>query len=106
MAAQDQRQNAMLVDQFLVDGANNVDIDLDGIQVEQGNAKFVRGGHGDGAGLGKILVNEISDERELLVLGGFRRLDELFLGDQSVLHQPPGQASQGCLCYRHCHAVT
>ena len=79
----------MLVDQFLVDGADNFDVNLDGIEVQEGNTEFVRRGNRDCACLGKFLVDQVCDERDLCLLCGIGCLEELLLGDQPVLHKPP-----------------
>ena len=94
LAAFDQRQHAMLVDQLLVDGANDVEVDLDGVEVEQRYAEFVRRGDGDRARIGQFLVDEVGNQRHFLFLGGFGGLEELLLRDDAVLHEAPWQACE------------
>jgi hypothetical protein len=41
LTALDERQHAVLVDEFLVDGSNTVDVEVDGVKVHQRHAEFM-----------------------------------------------------------------
>ena len=49
LAALYERQHAVLANQFLIDSPDNVQIDLDGFQVQKRYTEFVRCSDGDGA---------------------------------------------------------
>ena len=60
-----------------------------------GHAEFGGGGHGDLAGLDHLAAHQVGHEGDALGLGALERLQDRVLGDQAVLHEPPGEAAQG-----------
>ena len=84
----------MLADQVLVDALDDVEVDLHGVEVEQRHAEFVRGGHGDGPGLGELVVDQVGDQRNFFLAGRFGRIVQLVLGDDAVLDEPPRQSGE------------
>ena len=94
MAAFDERQDAVVVEQLLIDRSNDVKIDLDRVEVQQRHAKLMGCGSSDATGVRQVLINEVGNQRQLLFFCEIDRLKELFLGDQSVLHKPSWQAGK------------
>ena len=84
----------MLGNEFLVDRANDVDIDLNRVEVKQRDAEFVRGGHRDCARVGQFFTDEMGYQRDLFLPGGFIGLLQRFLGDDAILHEAPRQARE------------
>ena len=92
----------MLVDQLLVDRANDVDVDLSRVEIQQRHTELMRSSDGDGAGVRQVLVDEVRHERQFRLFRSIGRLEELLFRDQPVLDQPPGQACKiglRCRCY-------
>jgi len=94
LATLDERQHAVLGDEFLVNGANDVNVDLDRVQVEQGNTEFVRGCNCDGARICQLFADEMGNQRDLLFLRNLGGLLQLLLGDDTVLNEAPRQARE------------
>ena len=95
----------MLADQVLVDRPDDVEINLDGVEVEQRYAEFMGGRDGDRAGFREVILDDVGDERLLLLasrIGGL--LDHVFV-DDAVLHQAAREARQNGLRSGYCHGV-
>ena len=80
----------MLVEQLLIDGPQAVEIDVDGIEVQQGYTEFVGCGDGDGSGICHIVRHQIGDQGNLFLACGLRGLLYDLFGDNTVLHQTSG----------------
>ena len=93
-ATQQQRQDAVLGQQALVDRLDRFHIEVDGIEVEQRYAEFRRGGDCDLGGINQLPVDEVGDQADML---GFRPLDGMnyrVFRDQAVLDQSSGEAAE------------
>ena len=105
LAAFDERQDPVLVQQLLIDDAQAVEVNFYGVEIEEWHAEFVRCGNCNRAGIGHLFGHEIGDEGGPLFFcgcGGF--LYDLFR-DDTVLNQPPWQARKTGLRCRCCHTV-
>jgi hypothetical protein len=78
------------VHQLVVDQSRDLEVDLDGIEVDDRDTELVAGGSGDIARVGEVLLDQVSDDRgtgRFLRLGlGFRRdrlIDDAFLDEAS-----------------------
>ena len=87
----------MLFDQLLVDGADHIHVDVNGVEIEERHAEFMGRGDGDCAGIGKVFIDQVSDERNLVLLDGFESVREFVLGDDTVLHEAARQSRKNGL---------
>ena len=88
LAALDQRQHAVLAQHLFADDADGVEVGLDRVQVQQRRAELLRGGDGDLARIGHVVLDQVGDDADPALLGG---------GD-GVDHQrcrPPGRPRPG-----------
>ena len=89
VAAQVQRQGLVFLDQGFADQAEGRLAEVEGADVDQRNAVFFGGGHGQQAGVGGIVLDQPGQQR-LVLLGGFgngffrRCRVEDILGDQAA----------------------
>ncbi len=84
----------MFVDELLIDCPDDVEVDLDRLEVQQRHTEFVRGGDGDCAGVCEFCPHQVRNQRQPFRLRRFGRIQELLLGNNAVLNQPPGQAGE------------
>ncbi len=82
----------MFVDQLLVYGANNVQVDLNRIEIQKRHAKFVRGRYCNSTGFGELGIYEVGNQRQLFLFGSNTRLGELLFRDDSILNEASRQA--------------
>ena len=78
LAALDQRQYAVLVEQFLVHRPNYVQIDFDRVEIQKRHAEFVRGSNSDRARIRQILIDQIGDQRSSSLSSPTQWLREAF----------------------------
>src|SRR6185437_2092060 len=93
-AAAEQRQYTVLGQQLVVDQAYCVQVQGNGIQIEQRYPEFVRGGHGDIAGLCGAAGDQLRDYAHLALTGDVQCLQHDRFLDDPVLYEPLRQATQ------------
>ena len=59
----------MFAEQVLIDHPDHVQIEIQGLEIDDGHAKLMRGGGRDIPGVGQLLVDQIGDQRDLLFAG-------------------------------------
>jgi hypothetical protein len=94
LAALDQRQHAMLGQQFVGDQLDDFQVRLDGFQIHQRHAEFLGGGDGDLARVGEAGADQMRDQ---VGVGFLRRGNSLRHGlliDETILNQALWQALQ------------
>ena len=84
----------MLLEQFVLDQLDGVEVDLVRVEVEQRHAEFGRGGDGDVARLGGAGGDELGDEAGLAVFGRLQGAEHGRFFDHAVLHEPLRQAAE------------
>ncbi len=94
LAAPEHGQYAVLGQQLVGDQPGDVQVDGQGVQVEQRHAELAGGGLGDIPRPGGTGPDQLRDEVGFLVLGGGERRLGLFLADDPVLHQTLRQAGE------------
>src|SRR3990172_632296 len=78
VTALEQGQGAVFLDQFLVHQLGGGNLQIHGIDIEQGDTEFLGGGAGDGCAVEHLVVDKISDQRHLF-------LDGLFIGIRGLV---------------------
>ena len=104
-AALHERQRVVLADQLLLDDVLWNRLEIEGCEVEERYAEFLRSGGRDGACLGEVVVDEVGDERDAglaRVLG--RPLRRVGV-EHAVLHEPPRESGERnrLRCHRACN---
>ena len=87
----------MLGQQLLVDELDHVQVDVDGIQIEQRHAELVGGRDGDLARVAYPVGNEMRHEVRALTVDGRKRRHEVGFRYHAVLHESARQAGQRTL---------
>ena len=96
-AALEQRQNPVLREQLLVDELDDVEVEVERVEVEQGHAELVRGRDRDLARVAEPGRHEMGNQVRALAAGCLERGNEVGLGDDAVLDEPPWEAAQWAL---------
>ena len=94
LAALDERQDAVLREQLLVDEADRVEVGRDRVEVQERHAEFLGRGDGDVAGGGHVVRDEPAHEVGLALAGVRDRVQHGRFLDQSVEHEPLRQAGK------------
>ena len=94
LAALQDRQNPVLQQQLLVDELDDVQVEVDGVEVEQRDAELVGGGDGDLPGVPQAIGDEVRHEISALALDGRQRGHQVGLRNDAVLHESARQAGQ------------
>src|SRR5690606_18544900 len=93
-------KDAMFRQQLVVDETHDVEVSLDRVQIQKGNAELVSGSHGDLPGGRQAIFDEVRYERAaLLALDSLQSGQQIFLRNDPVLYKTarqPGQGSLGC----------
>ena len=97
LAALQQRQDPVLRQQLLVDELDDVEVEVDGVQVEQRDAELVSGRDRDLPRVAEPVRHEVRDEMRALAADRLERGHEVTLGNDAVLHEPTRQAGQRTL---------
>ena len=105
LAALQDRQDAVLQQQLLVDELDDVQIEVDGVEVEQRNAELVSGGNRDLARVAEAVRDEMRHQIGALALDGIQRGHQVGFRNDAVLHQPARQASQRTLSCGNRHGI-
>ena len=95
----------MLREQLLVDELHDLEVEIDGVEVEQRHAELVRGRNRDLARIAEPVRDEMRNEVRALAADGFERGHEVGLGNDAILHQPARKAGQRALCCGSCHEI-
>jgi len=90
-----QRQHSVLAQQLRVDQIPRAVRQVEGIQIEQGRAEFLRGRHGDVAPFGHLVLHQMGDKRDLVPPCRAQGLFGLGFGEQAVGHESLGKAAEG-----------
>jgi hypothetical protein len=93
LAAAEHGQYAVLGQQLFIDQPDDLGVEIDGFQVEQGHAEFAGGGNGDIAGIGGAALHQLRDDAAA-VLGGIQGLHHGRLFDHAVLDQALRQSAE------------
>jgi hypothetical protein len=96
-----QRQQAMLAQQLRVDQIPRAIREVESIEIEQRRAEFLRGGLGNLATLGHLVLHQVGDKGDLVPPCCAQRILGLGFGDQTVRDQALGKAAEG-----NCHEFT
>src|SRR5690606_32077274 len=106
LAALQDRQHAMLREQLVVDEADDVEIRLDRIEVEQRDAELVRGGDGDLPRVAELVRDEIGNEADAFAFADrLQGAEDVVLGHDAVLDETPGEPGQLTLCSNDGHTL-
>ena len=97
LAALQDRQNPVLQQQLLVDQLDDLQVEIDGIEVEQRDAELVCRGDRDLPGVPHAIGHEVRHEIAALALDRGQRGHEIGLADDAVLHESARKASQRTL---------
>jgi hypothetical protein len=92
LAALDERQHAVPAQGLFADQPDDLEVGLDGIEVEQRCAELLRGGDGDLAGVGEVVLDEVADDGDAALAGAGQGLEHGGVGHEAVGDQPLGQA--------------
>ena len=94
LAAAIQRQAAMLLEKFVLDELDGVQVDVVRVEVVQRNAEFGGRGDGDVARLGGAGGDELGDEAGLAVFGRLQGREHGGFFDHAILHEALRQAAE------------
>jgi hypothetical protein len=95
LAALDQRQHAMFLQQLVRDELDDLQIDLDRIEVQERHAEFLRCRNRNVARVREARLDEMRDEIGLRFLRVCNGLQHGCLVQEPVLDQAQGQALEG-----------
>ncbi len=79
----------MFGQQLLVDGPQGVELDIDGVDVEQRYAEFVGCGDGNRPRIRHLVIDEIGHQLLVGLAGGLGRFQDVLFRDNTVLYQAP-----------------
>src|SRR5690606_26322706 len=95
LAALQIRQHAVLREELVVDEADDVEVRLDRVEIEQRDAELVRGGDGDLPGVAELVRDEMRDEARAFALANrLQGTEDVFLGHDAVLNQASRKSCQ------------
>src|SRR5690606_10894572 len=96
-AALQDRQDAVLAEQLLVDELDYVEIDVDRIEVEQRHAELVGSCNCDLPGVAEPVGDEVRDQQRAFAVDRLETGDKVFLRNDPVLNQAARQAGERTL---------
>ena len=94
LAAAEDWQDAVLGEELVAHQPYAIEVEGHSIQVEQGYAELVGGGHRDIPGIGDAAAHELRDDAGLTLAGGAQGFQHRRLLDHAVLYQPLRQAAE------------
>jgi hypothetical protein len=94
LAALEERQHAMLGQELVADQPDDIDVDRQGVQIEQRHAEFVRGGDRDVARLGGARVHKLGHDARLAIACVLQRVEHRRLLHDAVLNEALGKAAE------------
>src|SRR5207237_6078836 len=86
-------QDAVLGEELVADQPYAIEVEVHRVEVEQGYAELVGGGHRDIPGIGDAARHELRDDAGLTLAGGAPRCAHPRLVDHAVLYRPLRQAA-------------
>lgn len=87
----------MFEQKFFVDQLDDVQVEVDGVEIEQRHAEFVGGGNGDLPSIRKPVGDEVRHQVRALALDGAQGRYQIGLGNDAVLDESARQAGEGTL---------
>ena len=82
----------MFVEQFLIDLPKAVQVDIDRVQIQQWDAKFVRSGNSDSTRIRHFIGDQIRHQRRACFSRSLGCLEHLSFADNAILHEAAWQA--------------
>ena len=105
LAALQDRQDAVLRQQLLVDQLDDIEVEVDGVEVEQRHAELVSGRHRDLTRVAEAVRNEVWHELRGLAADSVEGREQIGLRNHAVLHESTRQAGKRTLGCRDRHEL-